>query len=64
MPVNESQKRANQKWDRENMITIGCRLTRSKAETFKAACAALETNPSRVFLKAVDATIQEARDQE
>lgn len=35
MPVSESQKRANQKWDKENMTTLGCKVYRHEAEAFK-----------------------------
>lgn len=35
MAVSESQKRANQKWDKENMTTLGCKVYRHEAEAFK-----------------------------
>jgi len=33
--VPESKRRANIKWDKENMITLGCRVKRDEAEAFK-----------------------------
>ncbi len=36
MAVRESQKRASLKWDKENMITIGCKIKREDGEMFKA----------------------------
>lgn len=34
--VRESQKKARDKWDAENMTTIGCKLRKEQAERFKA----------------------------
>ena len=34
MAVRESQKRASLKWDKENMITIGCKIKREDGEMF------------------------------
>ncbi len=35
MAVPKSKKEANQRWDKENMITLGCRVKRTEADTFK-----------------------------
>ena len=35
MAVSESKRKANEKWDKENMITLGCRVKRTEAEAFK-----------------------------
>lgn len=37
--VQESQKRAARKWDGENMSTLGCKVKKAQAESFKAYCA-------------------------
>ena len=58
--MNEARKRANVKWDKENMTTLACRVTKIRAQAFKDACAALDTLPSRVFQEAIDRTIAEA----
>lgn len=55
----ESQKR----WDRENMITISCRLTRKKAEEFKNACDQLGTKRNTVLLNAINRVIAEAKEK-
>ncbi len=60
MPTSDAQKKASAKWDRENMTIVACRVTRSKAERFRAACKALGTVPNQVLLKAVDETINQA----
>lgn len=39
MAPSESQKRASQKWDRENMTVLGCKVKKDQAEAFKTYCA-------------------------
>ena len=41
--VTEARKRANAKWDKENMVVLACKVKRETAEQFKAACAAQGT---------------------
>lgn len=60
-PVSEAQKAAIIKWDKENMTTVGCRITRAKAAAFKEACKALGTKPNQVFKQAIDQTIDAAK---
>lgn len=60
-PVSEARKAANARWDRENMTTVGCRITKVKAFEFKMACLALGTRPNQVFMKAIAETIEEAK---
>lgn len=38
MAVSEAKKKANAKWDSENMATLGVRLKREQAEAFKEYC--------------------------
>lgn len=38
MAIAESRKRANAKWDKENMTTLGCKIKRDQAAAFKAYC--------------------------
>jgi hypothetical protein len=61
--MNEARRQANLKWDRANMTTLSCRLTKVKAEQFKAACSKLGTNRNAEFLKTVDRIISEAESQ-
>lgn len=37
--VSKSKRTANDKWDKENMLTIGCKISRADAESFKAYAA-------------------------
>lgn len=38
MAIPESRKRANNKWDKKNMTTLGCKVKREQAAQFKAYC--------------------------
>lgn len=60
MSVNDARKRANAKWDKENMTTLGCRVTKTKAMQFKQACQQLGIVPNAVLLQAVEQTIERA----
>lgn len=40
MAISEAHKRANQKWDKENMMTLGVRLKKKDAMAFKEYAAA------------------------
>ena len=45
MPT-DAQRRAQDKWDRENMAHINCKMRREIAEEFKAAAKANGTTPN------------------
>ena len=60
MPVSQSQKKATEKWDKQNMTCISCRITKEKAVLFKDACKKTGTVPNRVLLGAINDTIQKA----
>ena len=61
--VSDAQKNATRKWQKENMTTLGCKVTKAKATQFKEACQKLEIIPNQVFLHAVDETIKKAESQ-
>jgi hypothetical protein len=61
--MSDAKKAASQRWDKEHMVTLTCRVTKARAERFKAACAALATNPNAEFLKAINKVIQDAEDR-
>ena len=54
MPVTEAKRRANSKWDRENMTVLGCKVRKDKADQFKAMCKTAGTSPNAVFTSAMD----------
>ena len=41
MAVPESKKKANMKWDRANMATVGCKIKKADAEAFRACAQSL-----------------------
>lgn len=53
MPVSESKRRANAKWDAENMTVIGCKVRKDVADKFKAECKRRGTTVNAVFLSAM-----------
>lgn len=38
MAVSEAKKKANAKWDSENMATLACKVKKTQAEAFKSYC--------------------------
>ena len=57
--ASEAQKRARDKWDRENMTVLTCKVTKRKADEFTAACQRADVSKSSVIVKAVDNFISE-----
>lgn len=60
--TSKSKRAANDKWDRENMSTLGCKVKKSEAAAFKEYCAA-QGKASNTVLKeyvisCIDETIQ------
>ena len=58
MSVSRSQKTAAVKWDKQNMTNISCRVTKEKAQQFKAACKLHGTNPNAVLLAYINEFIK------
>lgn len=38
MAISEAKKKANAKWDSENMSTLSCKVKKTQAEKFKGYC--------------------------
>lgn len=51
--VSDSRKRANAKWDKENMTVLACKVRKEVADKFKAACAAEGMTSNAVLQQAV-----------
>jgi len=58
--MTEAQKKANKKWDSQNMTVLGCKVTKDKAKAFRDACAALGVIPNQILKEVIDRTIAEA----
>lgn len=52
--VSDARKKANMKWDKENMTILGCRVKKEYAAKFRAACVAQGTTPNAVLKQAAD----------
>lgn len=59
MAVPESRKKANLKWDKENMTTLGCKVRKEQAEAFKAYCAEQGKTSNTVLKEYVFGCIEE-----
>lgn len=64
MAVTESRKKANAKWDAENMTTLGCRVKKDQAEKFKAYCAEIGKTSNAVLRDYVLDCIEEKQNAE
>lgn len=52
--VTETQRRARNKWDGENMTVLGCKVKKTDAEAFKTECKRRRTSPNAVFKQAME----------
>lgn len=55
----DAQRRAQNKYDRENVTVLSCKMRKSDAEDFKAACKDSGTTPNAVFNTAVAEFMQD-----
>nr|DAT51554.1 MAG TPA: ParG [Caudoviricetes sp.] len=62
--LTDAQRRANNKWDRENMSNINCKMRREIAEEFKAAAKANGTTPNALIRAWIDEYIQNRKPTE
>ena len=61
MALTDAKRRANNKYIRENMTTLGCKIRKDYAEEFKAACKAHGTTPNAIFKAAADQFMEDHR---
>ena len=64
MAVTESRKKANAKWDAENMTTLGCRVKKNQAEKFKTYCAEIGKTSNAVLRDYVLDCVEEKQNAE
>lgn len=60
MPVAKSKRIANDKWDKENMTTLGCKVKKIEAEAFKKYSSNLGKTSNTVLKEFVQQCINEA----
>lgn len=64
MPLSESRKAANAKWDKENMTTLACKVKKAEAAAFKEHCARQGKTSNTVLKDFVLETIERDNDTE
>ena len=64
MAGTESRKKANAKWDAENMTTLGCRVKKDQAEKFKTYCAEIGKTSNAVLRDYVLDCVEEKQNAE
>ena len=57
--VTRAKRASNNKWDAANMIVLGCKVKRDRADEFREACRKAGTTPNAVFNKAIDEFMNE-----
>ena len=60
MAVSSAKKKANAKWDSENMATLACKIKREQADKFKAYCAGVGKTSNAILRDYVLSCIGEA----
>ena len=60
MALTDSQRRANNKYIAANMTVLGCKIKKTDADAFRAACADRGTTPNAIFRAAIDAFMSDA----
>lgn len=59
MALTDAKRRANNKYIKEHMATLGCKVRKAQAEEFKLICKATGTTPNAVFRAAMEDYIAE-----
>ena len=59
--MTAAAKKATAKWNKYNMITVGCTIRRNKAEEFKAICAEKNLAANHVLKQLIDEYIENNR---
>ena len=60
MPPSEAQKRAADKYNREHMSTLGCKVTKEQAQAFKEYCQSKDSTANKMLRDYVLNCISEA----
>ena len=57
--LSDAKKKANAKWDKANMMILGCKVRKDFAAQFREACAAAGTTPNAVLKQAAEHFLKE-----
>ena len=58
MAVSESRKKANVKWDKENMATLACHVRKEQAEKFKTVAAEKGKSVNQMLKEYVESELE------
>lgn len=64
MALTESRKRANAKWNKQHLGTLGCTISKDKAEAFKEKCKANGLTVNAVLVQFVNEYLEEESTEE
>lgn len=64
MSLSESRRRANDKWDKENMATLACKVKKNEAERFKEKARAEKETVNAVLARFVREYVGPAEDDQ
>lgn len=57
--LSESRKKANAKWDKDNMTVLGCKVRRDYADRIRAAAASQGDTVNAIIKRSLDAYLEE-----
>lgn len=57
--LSDAKKKANAKWDKANMMILGCKVRKDFAVQFREACTAVGTTPNAVLKQAAEQFLKE-----
>lgn len=64
MTISAKKRAANNKWDKENMTMIGCRVRKTYAQQIKERCKKHGIAPATILRKAIDDFMLSTEEQE
>ena len=59
MAISEARKRATAKWNKENLATLGCTVSKETAQAFKEKCNANGLTVNAVLVQFVNKYLKE-----
>lgn len=57
--LSESRKKANAKWDKDNMTVLGCKVRKDYADRVRAAAASQGDTVNAIIKRSLDAYLEE-----
>lgn len=59
--VTKAKRASNNRWDKENMSVLTCKMRNETAASFRAACKLVGTTPNAVFRAAAEDLIERVK---